>query len=61
MGSKWEKVCVYVPKEMKELMEKRVKQLAHSGMSEYLRSLIREDLLKSGIISRGPREKAAEQ
>ena len=52
MGTKWIRICTYVPPEMKELIDKRVKELAHSGTSDYLRSLIREDLLKAGYYKK---------
>jgi len=47
---KFQAVIVYIPKEWKSLIHERVNQLYHRSVSEYIRSLIREDLVKSGLL-----------
>lgn len=49
------RICTYVPPEMLELIDRRIRELAFKGYADYIRSLIRDDLLRGGYYGRASR------
>lgn len=50
MDSRWYQLNVVVPREWREKIVSRVKARGHASVGEYIRDLIREDLMRSGLL-----------
>lgn len=48
--SRYKIYTIYLPPEWKDLIKKRADQLGYRGITDYVRSLIRSDLEKAGLL-----------